>query len=352
MTVRGSARVPGPQGPVGQAGSAGIPAAGPHAPGVGSHLAGAGAHAAAGGSHVTAGRLVDLIPTVGSERTRRRGRPAWWTVTVQYVALCLLVGFFLMPVYVLLIAAFKDPADVRVTGIFDLPSSFSLDNFADVWPKLAAGFRNSLTLSIPASLISALLGCANGFVLSKLRFPYANVVFPLILFGIFVPYQAIIIPLAQTMTDLGLRGAGDRTGGLAGLTLIHIIYGLPITTLIFRNYFVGLPNSLMESARLDGASVFQTFIDVAVPLARPAFAVAIIWQFTATWNDFMFGAMMTGRESWPIIIALNNVAGGQSVPFGQAMAGAMLASLPTLAIYLLLGRFFLRGLLAGTLREM
>jgi glucose/mannose transport system permease protein len=284
-----------------------------------------------------------------ARRSRRQNR---WATLGRYAALWALVAFFLMPVYVLLIAAFKDPADVSVTGIFELPTSFSFANFTDVWPKLSSSFRNSLTLSIPASLIAALLGCANGFVLSKLRFPYANVVFPLILFGIFVPYQAVIIPLAQTMTDLGLRGARDATGGLAGLTLIHIIYGLPITTLIFRNYFVGLPDSLLESARLDGAGVFTTFLDVAVPLARPAFAVAIIWQFTATWNDFMFGAMMTSRESWPVTIALNNVAGGQSVPFGQAMAGALLASLPTLAIYLLLGRFFMRGLLAGTLREL
>jgi glucose/mannose transport system permease protein len=285
----------------------------------------------------------------GPQRTRRR--QSRWATIGQYAALWALVAFFLMPVYVLLVTAFKNPGDVRVTGIFELPTSFSVANFAGVWPKLSASFRNSITMAIPASLISSLLGCANGFVLSKLRFPHANVVFPLILFGIFVPYQAIIIPLAQTMTDLGLRGGGDPTGGLAGLTLIHIIYGLPITTLIFRNYFVGLPDSLMESAKMDGAGVFNTFLDVAVPLARPAFAVAIIWQFTASWNDFMFGAMMTSRESWPITIALNNVAGGQSVPFGQAMAGALLACLPTLAIYLLLGRFFTRGLLAGTLRE-
>ncbi|GAA4446436.1 carbohydrate ABC transporter permease [Phytohabitans houttuyneae] len=278
-------------------------------------------------------------------------RTSSWLTALRYVGLWLLVAFFLMPVYVLLVTAFKDPGDVTVTGIFALPSSFSLDNFTDVWPKLSNSFRNSLSLSIPASLLSSLLGCANGFVLAKVRFRYANVVFPLILFGIFVPYQAIVIPLAQTMTDLGLRGGADRTGGLAGLTLIHIIYGLPITTLIFRNYFVGLPDSLMESARLDGAGVLQTFLDVAVPLARPAFAVSIIWQFTASWNDFMFGAMMTTRESWPITVALNNVAGGQSIPFGQAMAGALLASLPTLAIYLLLGRFFLRGVLAGTLRD-
>ena len=278
----------------------------------------------------------------------RTGSP--WATVVRYAVLCAFAAFFLMPVYVLVVTSFKNPSDVSATRIWDLPTSLSLSNFSAVWPKLSSGFRNSLALSIPASLISSLLGCANGFVLSKIRFPHANIVFPLILFGIFVPYQAVIIPVSQTMTAVGLRGGGDPTGGLAGLLLIHIIYGLPITTLIFRNHFVGLPDTLLESARLDGAGTFRSFVDLAVPLARPAFAVSIIWQFTSSWNDFMFGAMMTGRDSWPVTIALNNIAGGQAVPFGQAMAGALLVSLPTLAIYILLGRFFMRGLLTGALQ--
>jgi glucose/mannose transport system permease protein len=284
-------------------------------------------------------------PAVPGART---GSP--WGTVLRYAVLCLFAAFFLMPVYVLVVTSFKNPSDVSATRIWELPSSLSLSNFNAVWPKLSSGFRNSLALSIPASLISSLLGCANGFVLSKIRFPHANIVFPLILFGIFVPYQAVIIPVSQTMTAVGLRGGGDPTGGLFGLLLIHIIYGLPITTLIFRNHFVGLPNTLLESARLDGAGTFRSFVDLAVPLARPAFAVSIIWQFTSSWNDFMFGAMMTGRDSWPVTIALNNIAGGQAVPFGQAMAGALLVSLPTLAIYVLLGRFFMRGLLTGALQ--
>lgn len=290
-----------------------------------------------------------LPPEVVRPRSRR---PSRWGTIGKYGALWALAAFFLMPVYVLVVTALKDPAEAQISGMLDLPNSISFDNFSAVWPKMSTGLRNSLSLAIPASLISALLGCANGFVLSKMRFPYANVIFPLILFGIFLPYQTIIIPLAQAMTSVGLRGGGDPTGGLFGLMLIHVVYGLPITTLIFRNYFVGLPSSLMEAARIDGADVFRIFIDVAVPLARPAFAVAIIWQFTSAWNDFMFGAMMTRRESWPITIALNNVAGSLSAPYGQSMAGALLASLPTLGIYLLLGRFFVRGLLAGTLRDL
>ncbi len=279
---------------------------------------------------------------------RRRGR---WARAARYLTLIALACFFLMPVYVLVVTSLKNPGEVSVTRMWDLPHGLSLANFEAVWPKLRAGFRNSLVISVPASIISAMLGCANGFVLAKWRFPGANVVFPLVLFGIFVPYQAVLIPLVQTMTRAGLRGGGDPTGGLRGLILVHVIYGLPITTLIFRNYFAGLPSSLLESAQMDGAGMLRTFFDVGVPLARPAFAVAIIWQFTATWNDFLFGAVMTTRDAWPITIALNNIAGGQAVPFNQAMASALLACLPTLAVYMLLGRYFMRGVLTGALQE-
>jgi glucose/mannose transport system permease protein len=270
---------------------------------------------------------------------------------LRYAVLYGLAAFFLMPVYVLVVTALKNPAEVSVTHMWDLPGSLSLHSFSVAWPKLAGGLRNSLVLALPASLISSLLGCANGFVLAKWRFRGAGLVFPLILFGIFLPYQAVLIPLVQTMNAAGLRGGDDPTGGLRGLLLVHVIYGLPITTLIFRNYFVGLPTSLVESAQVDGAGLLRTFVDIAIPLARPAFAVSIIWQFTAVWNDFLFGAVLTTRDAWPVTIALNNIAGGQSVPFDEAMAGALLACIPTLLVYVLLGRFFMRGLLAGSLQN-
>ena len=293
--------------------------------------------------------IVDAILRPLDRRASVRGRN--WLTIARHLVLIFLAVMFLIPVYVLLVTALKDPADVTVTGMWDLPTSFSLSSFEAVWPKLSSGFRNSLVVTIPASIISALLGSANGFVLARTRFPGANVIFPLILFGIFVPYQALLIPLVQIMTDAGLRGAGDPTGGLRGLILVHVIYGLPITTLIFRNFFIGLPYSLTEMAAVDGAGMLRTYVDVALPLARPAFAVAIIWQFTAVWNDFLWGAVMTTRDAWPITIALNNIAGGQAVPFNQAMASALLACLPTVAVYLLLGRYFMRGLLVGALRD-
>ena len=293
---------------------------------------------------------VRVAPPVPPRATLRRP-PRRWPRALRYLALYGLAAFFLMPIYVLVVTALKSPDQVGVTHMWGLPSSLSLGSFQAAWPKLSTGMRNSIVLAIPASLISSLLGCANGFVLSKWRFRGSRLVFPLILFGIFVPYQAIIIPLVQTMNSVGLRGGSDPTGGLRGLLLVHVIYGLPLTTLIFRNYFLGLPDTLLESAQLDGAGMLRCFIDIAIPMARPAFAVSIIWQFTAVWNDFLFGAVMTSRDAWPVTIALNNIAGGQSVPFNEAMAGALIACLPTLLVYVLLSRYLMRGLLTSTLQR-
>ena len=273
-----------------------------------------------------------------------RSRWAPWTTSLRYVALFALVLFFLMPVYALVITALKEPAEVSVTRMWELPSSLSFASFTAVWPKLQGGFLNSVVLAVPAAVISSVLGAANGFVLSKWRFPGADFVFPLILFGMFIPYQAVLIPLVQTMTNVGLRG------GLDGLILVHIIYGLPITTLIFRSYFAGISDEIIEAAQVDGAGMLRTFFFVALPVAPPAFAVAMIWQFTSAWNDFLFGAVMTNRDYWPITITLNNIAGGQAVPFNEAMASALLACIPTVAVYVILGRFFMRGLMAGALK--
>ena len=278
----------------------------------------------------------------GDGRIQSRWAP--YVTTVRYIVLFALTCFFLMPVYALLVTALKSPAEVSVVRMWQWPSSLSLDNFRIVWPKLQDGFVNSVLMAVPASIISSSLGAANGFVLAKWRFPGADFAFPLILFGMFIPYQAILIPMFQTMSWAGLRG------GLDGLILVHVIYGLPITTLIFRSYFAGISEELIEAAKVDGAGMLRTFFFVALPIAPPAFAVSMIWQFTSAWNDFLFGVLLTNSEYWPITVALNNIAGSQAVPFNEAMASALLACVPTLLVYILLGRFFMRGLMAGALK--
>ena len=282
--------------------------------------------------------------TAASGHGRIRSPWAPYVTIVRYLALFGFACFFLMPMYALLVTALKSPSEVSVVRMWQWPDTLSLDNFRIVWPKLREGFANSVMMAVPASMISSLLGAANGFVLSKWRFPGADFVFSLILFGMFIPYQAVLIPMFQTMSSTGLRG------GISGLVLVHVIYGLPITTLIFRSYFAGISEELIEAAKVDGAGMLRTFVFVALPIAPPAFAVAMIWQFTSAWNDFLFGVLLTNKDRWPITVALNNIAGSQAVPFNEAMASALLACLPTLAVYVLLGRFFMRGLMAGSLK--
>jgi glucose/mannose transport system permease protein len=275
--------------------------------------------------------------------TRIQSKTDRYVTSGRYLLLILLAVAFLTPVYVLLVTAFKDPTQVSPSQMWNLPKSLSLDSFRDVWPIMRDGFRNSVMMAVPASIISSMLGAANGFVLSKWRFPGADFVFALILFGMFIPYQAILIPMNRLMSELDLHN-------LTGLGLVHIIYGIPITTLIFRGYFTGISDELIDAAQVDGAGMLRTFAFVAVPIALPAFAVAMIWQFTSIWNDFLFGLVLTSRADWPVTIALNNIAGSQVVPFHQAMAAALLASIPTLVVYILMGRFFMRGLMAGALK--
>ena len=286
---------------------------------------------------------------VPSERPRglRPGR------ILIYVVLVVFALFYLMPIYVLLITGLKSFTEVSLDRMWNLPQSLSFDSFRDAWfgnestaiNGLAQNFMNSMLLTVPTTLISAILGSMNGYVLAKWKFPGANVIFPLILFGMFIPYQSILIPLVQTMRSIHLYGT------LPGLILVHVIYGIPITTLIFRNYYASVPSELVEAARIDGAGILGVYRHILFPISLPGFIVVMIWQFTAVWNDFLWGAVMTTRDAWPITIALNNIAGGQAVPFNEAMASALLACLPTLAVYLLLGRYFMRGLLAGALRD-
>jgi glucose/mannose transport system permease protein len=220
-----------------------------------------------------------------------------------------------------------------------------IDNFIAGYKQLAPNMKNSLVMVIPEALLSALLGSFNGYLLSKWKFRGSNLIFSLILFGMFIPYQSILIPLVKFMQFIKLYG------DIPGLVLVHIIYGIPITTLIFRNYYAGIGTEILESGRIDGASLMGLYRYIMFPLSAPSFAVVIIWQFTQAWNDFLFGVIVTSRPSvQPITVALNNMAGSFVVEWNVQMAGALLAALPTLLVYIFLGRYFMRGLLAGSLK--
>jgi glucose/mannose transport system permease protein len=304
---------------------------------------------------------------------------------LTYVILFGAAIFFLLPVYILIVTSLKSYAEVNLATMWNPPSGLSLDSFREAWQGnpakgtrgLAGNFWNSVKLALPGTLLSALLGSINGYILSKWKFKGADVIFPLILFGMFIPYQSVLIPLVSLLQVWTRTVAGNWVqavldwnvpaflswlppflanyipayGTTGGLVLVHVVYGIPITTLIFRNYYTAIPNELIEAGKIDGSGFFGIYRHILFPLSIPAFVVVLIWQFTAIWNEFLFAVVLTNKaEVQPITVALNNLAGSFIVEWNVQMAGALLAALPTLLVYLILGHYFMRGLLAGALK--
>lgn len=265
--------------------------------------------------------------------------------TIKYAVMILFVLIVLTPVYVLLVTSFKGAGDASPVRAWNLPEIWTLDNWAGAWNALAPSIGRSFLIVIPAALISAMLGSMNGYVLSLWTFRGANLVFTLILFGMFIPYQAVMIPLLQLMLGAGVPS------GVPALILLHVIYGIPITTLIFRNYYQTVPKELIEAGRVDGAGMLRTYWSVVLPISIPSFVVVLIWQFTNAWNDFLFAVFFSSSQNGPVTLALNNLANGALLQdYGISMAGALLASLPPLLVYILLGKYFVGGLMSGSVK--
>jgi glucose/mannose transport system permease protein len=266
----------------------------------------------------------------------------------RFVIFALLIAatlFYLMPVYVMVINGLKDKSYMTLSDMWKLPLYLNGGGFPMAWDVLNPNLWASLRMVIPATIFSSLLGAVNGYLLSKWKFRGSDVVFTLILFGMFIPYQAILIPLIQFLNQIGVYGKWQ------GLVLVHVIYGIPITSLIFRNYFTNVPTELVEAARIDGAGLIQTFFQIMLPLSLPAFVVVGIFQFTNIWNDFLFGVTVVFNPAdQPVTVALNNLNGTNSVDWTVVMAAAVLSALPTALVYIFLGRFFIRGLLAGSMK--
>jgi len=267
------------------------------------------------------------------------------THTLFYIILIVLAAFYLLPIYLMLLTSFKPISQVDLKTMWSLPlNGLHIENFISGYKQLAPNMKNSLMMVIPESILSSLLGSLNGYLLAKWRFRGSNLIFSLILFGMFIPYQSILIPLVKFMQAIKLYG------DIPGLILVHIIYGIPITTLIFRNYYAGIETEILEAGKIDGAGLAGLYRYIMFPLSAPSFAVVIIWQFTQAWNEFLFAVILTNQSHWPVTVALNNLAGSQLVQWNVLMAATLLAALPTLLVYLFLGRFFLRGLMAGALK--
>jgi glucose/mannose transport system permease protein len=269
-----------------------------------------------------------------------------WARIGLYGALIAFAAFYLMPVYVVLVNGVKPFSEVSLQRMWDMPSSgVSFESFQKGWDAVAPNFVSSLKITIPTALISSFIGSINGYIFAKWRFRYSNVIFLLVLFGLFLPYQGILIPLVQVLVKLGIYGS------IPGLIITHTIFGIPITALIFRAYFVGVPTDLVEAARIDGAGFFGVYRYIMFPIAAPAFAVVLIWQFTQVWNDFLLALILLSnpREA-PVMVAVNNLANSYFVEYNVQFAAALIASGPTLILYFALGKLFMRGLLAGAVK--
>ena len=272
-----------------------------------------------------------------------------------YGSLLGMAGFYLMPLWVMVTTSLKSLDEIYGGSFIGLPRAVTLEAWAKAWSEACVGtactglkpyFVNSLMMVIPAVALSTTIGALNGYVLTKWRFRGANLVFGLILFGCFLPFQAVILPMAQVLGMLGLSGS------IPGLVLVHTVYGICFTTLFFRNYFVTIPDELTKAAQIDGAGFLRIFVSIMLPAALPIIVVSCIWQFTQIWNDFLFGVSFTAGESAPVTVALNNVV---NVTMGRKqynvdMAAAMIAALPTLIVYVVAGRYFVRGLTAGAVK--
>jgi glucose/mannose transport system permease protein len=310
----------------------------------------------------------DLVTT-----SARHGPTSHSTVTriVIYGLLLVFAVIYLVPLVVMVMTSLKPLDEVTGGNMFAWPQHPTLAAWVKAWGEARIGvsdtlgisgyFINSIKMVIPAVIISTLLGALNGYVLTKWRFPGHKLVFGMMLFACFIPFQSVIIPMAVILGLLGQAGNNliDATGYSFGfgnptvnLVLVHVVYGLGFTTLFFRNYYEAFPTELVKAAMIDGAGFFQIFRRVLLPNSTPIIIVTVIYQFTNIWNDFLFGSTFAAGDQSPMTVALNNLVNTSTgvVEYNVNMAAAIIAAAPTLFVYIVAGRYFVRGLMAGAVK--
>ena len=291
--------------------------------------------------------MTPVAPLPVRKRTRTPGE-----VTAGMVKMALLVFFaaiILMPVYVLVVTSIKSAAEYGAATAWLLPKAPTMAGWVAAWDALAPALLRSVILAVVAAAVSSMLGSMNGFVFAKWKFPGADTIFTMFLFGMFIPYQAVMIPLQALM--INMNNTAPFLAGIPTLIIAHVIYGIPICTLIFRNYYAtAVPNEILEAARVDGAGMWRIYRSIVLPVSAPAFVVTLIWQFTSAWNDFLFALFLTNRNTGPVTYALMELASAQNPDYARTMAGVLIASLPTLLVYIVLGKYFISGLMSGSVK--
>ena len=272
-----------------------------------------------------------------------------------FLLLGLFAIYYLMPLFVMVTTSLKSLEEIRTGSLIDLPREITFSAWKTAWSGACTGiqceglqpyFWNSVLLAVPAVIISTLIGALNGYVLAQWYFKHANLIFAMMLFGCFIPFQVVLLPMARVLGIMNLAGS------IGGLVFVHVIYGIGFTTLFFRNYYISIPVELVKAAKIDGATFFRIFISVFLPLSLPIIVVTVIWQFTQIWNDFLFGVSFSQAGTQPVTVALNNIVNSTTgvKEYNVDMAAAIIAALPTLFVYVVAGKYFIRGLTAGSVK--
>ena len=275
--------------------------------------------------------------------------------SLLFLLLGIFAVYYLMPLFVMITTSLKSLEEIRTGSLIDLPREVTFAAWKTAWSGACTGiqceglrpyFWNSVLLAVPAVIISTLIGALNGYVIAQWRFKGANLIFALMLFGCFIPFQVVLLPMARVL------GIIDLAGSISGLVFVHVIYGIGFTTLFFRNYYVSVPVELVKAAKIDGANFFRIFISIFLPLSLPIIVVTVIWQFTQIWNDFLFGVSFSEAGTQPVTVALNNIVNSTTgvKEYNVDMAAAIIAALPTLFVYVVAGKYFIRGLTAGSVK--
>lgn len=272
-----------------------------------------------------------------------------------YAVLIIFALYYLMPLFVMIVTSLKSLDDIRTGSLIGLPRELVFDAWGKAWSGACTGvkceglqpyFWNSVLIAVPAVMISTVLGAMNGYVISQWRFKGSDFIFALLLFGCFIPFQVILLPMAIVLGKMKIAGS------IGGLIFVHVVYGLGFTTLFFRNYYITIPVELVKADKVDGAGFFRIFWSIFMPLSAPIVVVTVIWQFTQIWNDFLFGVSFSQAGTQPITVALNNIVNSTTgvKEYNVDMAAAIIAALPTLFVYVVAGKYFIRGLTAGSVK--
>lgn len=274
---------------------------------------------------------------------------------ILYGTLIVVALYYLVPLYVMIVTSLKGMPEIRLGNIFSPPLEITFEPWVKAWAEactglncdgLSRGFWNSVRITVPSVILSIAVASVNGYALSLWKFRGADTFFAILIVGAFIPYQVMIYPIVIILREIGLYGS------LTGLVLVHTVFGMPILTLLFRNYFASIPEELFKAARVDGAGFWGIFLQIMVPMSLPIFVVALILQVTGIWNDFLFGVIYTRPDTYPMTVQLNNIVNSvQGVKeYNVNMAATLLTGLVPLVIYFLSGKLFVRGIAAGAVK--